>query len=217
MSRSLLSFGLEVLAKGLGASLLFGILFILLLPQYLLTVGALRKSWDAALDPQTRVVPRSRWWFFGTALRRYIWNRNLLIITAGYFVGGCWLTLVTYRDALRGGGHLAPLFILIYILLLSSLLFAALTAFGALLPWLRNHIARVIVGAFVSCLFLGTCFTICWALIAILPVLDYWAEQLPPRGFWPLIGTLFPPIATCALLWRRWIRQGDAWFRIREQ
>ena len=224
---STLTEAVEFFVMMLGISLLFGLLFIMLLPHYVLITSALRKAWGLAIDPQTRIVPRSRWWFFGEGLRRYAMTWNLGLVTVGYIVGGCYLLVlgVSRNSSIdemgieaRIADFLAKAFVTFVITgTLTSLLAVATSAFLWLLPRFKNHIITAISGAIFSMFFHGA-LTMAYSLgFKGIPGFEKLLDRSPLLTGIAVTATFAAPLAGCALMWRRWVLQGDAWFRIREE
>ena len=216
-SFSFFSQAAEIVLTILGASLIFGVLFIVLIPLYLLIARALRKSWNLAIDPQTRIVPRDRWWFFRSGLHRYLWTRSVQLIATGYVVGGCWLAVIGYRERHSPNDISEFHLVLLFLQLLFSLLVVALTFFGGLLSRVRNHLIRLIAGIIASCFFHALCLAFCWLLAVIFPPLGDIGQGSGRVSAMIASTALFMPLSVCTTIWMLWISRGDAWFRLREE
>jgi hypothetical protein len=190
---------------------------IVMLPHYFLIQRAIHKAWRKAEAEDLRLVPRGCWWVFGVLLRRYLLTWKLRAMTFAWLLGAACATWHLFA-AMGMPLFTAAVFVSFLISVLLAILFWAVTISAALSARIRGPIHRAVVAWIISILANTSIQLLIWSVLRELDRDVFRGGMIDEIQVSIAMSALsFASLLYCYFLWRRWIRQGDAWFQPREE
>ena len=196
-------------------ALYLSLFFIILMPHFVFIAYTLAEAWVRATSAETHVTGQNRWSLYGSELRIYLTSWVFGLITVAFILGGgYWVYRVSLPDRSVVDTILWALWMATALL---SMLAVASTAFAGLLPRMKGRASSGLTAIITTALLLAA-HAVAFAYPASYFLEPLWRANHLAWVKWSAgFVALAVPLIACALLWRRWVNQGDAWFRIREE